>query len=364
MVVRADGSTLGTIGGGKVEDAIRRDAVEALSHGTGGLRTYPLQEPDRGDPGVCGGTMTVYLEAYMSPHTVFVVGAGHVGKAVVDLAHWLGYRTVVVDERSEMVTVEAMANADVRFAGTVADALDVVPVTEDTAIVVISPRTAVAGLLRLAQLDDKIRLGVFYRDEHLPAYEAVRAVPAKTADEKIAMLSDPDKRRELNELAQGPSPLRGIAKWEVLRVGEIFSEEFAHSRCEDTEFFARAKALEAGFALAPASVVHRDFGDDRTAFLGLLAYSWQMGKYNMILLRKHAPAAEVRARRRKALRKVLCEVPKMILRARSRGDAVRYLVGVAKEAGMLAGAVASRPDDSGKRPPAGLPGAGEAATRR
>ena len=146
--------------------------------------------------------------------------------------------------------------------------------------------------------------------------------------------------------------------------GEIFSEEFAHSRCEDTEFFARARGLGAGFALAPDSVVHRDFGDDRTAFFGLLSYSWQMGKYNMILLRKHAPAAEVRARRRKALRKVLCEVPKMVLRARSRGDVVRYLVGVAKEAGMLAGAVASRPDDAGKRPPGGLPGAGDAATRR
>jgi 2-oxoglutarate ferredoxin oxidoreductase subunit beta len=42
---------------------------------------------------------------------------------------------------------------------------------------------------RLAQLDDKIRLGVFYRNEDLPAYETVRAVPAKTADEKIAILN-------------------------------------------------------------------------------------------------------------------------------------------------------------------------------
>lgn len=39
------------------------------------------------------------------------------------------------------------------------------------------------------------------------------------------MLADPEQRRQLNELAQGPSPLRGIAKWGVLRVGEIFSED-------------------------------------------------------------------------------------------------------------------------------------------
>ncbi len=42
---------------------------------------------------------------------------------------------------------------------------------------------------RLAQLDDKIRLGVFYRNDDLPVYEEVRRVPSKTADEKIAILN-------------------------------------------------------------------------------------------------------------------------------------------------------------------------------
>ncbi len=150
MVVRADGSTIGTIGGGKVEDTIRRDAIAAMGRRTSVLRTYPLQDPDRGDPGVCGGTMTVYLEAYMTPHTVFVVGAGHVGRAVVDLAHWLGYRTVVVDERPDLVNEDAMPNADVRFAGTVAEALGAIAVTDDTAIVVVTRSHEIdAGIMPL-----------------------------------------------------------------------------------------------------------------------------------------------------------------------------------------------------------------------
>jgi len=138
MVVRADGSTVGTIGGGKVEDSIRLDAVEALHRNEAGLRRYALQQPERGDPGVCGGTVTVYLEPYMTPHTVFVIGAGHVGRAIVDLAHWLGYRTVVVDERADMVTAEAIPSADIRFAGTVADALAAHPITENTSVVVVT----------------------------------------------------------------------------------------------------------------------------------------------------------------------------------------------------------------------------------
>jgi N-acyl-D-aspartate/D-glutamate deacylase len=44
-------------------------------------------------------------------------------------------------------------------------------------------------------------------------------------EEKMAMLADPDQRRHLNELAQGPSPLRGMAKWGNLTVGDVFSEE-------------------------------------------------------------------------------------------------------------------------------------------
>ena len=48
---------------------------------------------------------------------------------MVDLASWLGYRTVVVDDRAELVEPDAQPNADVRFAGTVAEALDTEPVS-------------------------------------------------------------------------------------------------------------------------------------------------------------------------------------------------------------------------------------------
>ena len=138
MVVAADGSSIGTVGGGKVEVAIRNDAVAALERNEPELRHYALQDPGQGDPGVCGGTMSVYLEPYMTPHTIFVIGSGHVGKAVVDLAHWLGYRTIAVDVRAELMTAEAMPLADVRFEGSVADALEAHPITEHTSVVVVT----------------------------------------------------------------------------------------------------------------------------------------------------------------------------------------------------------------------------------
>lgn len=44
-------------------------------------------------------------------------------------------------------------------------------------------------------------------------------------DQKMALLSDQEARRQLDELAQGPSPMRGIAKWHNLTVGDVFSDE-------------------------------------------------------------------------------------------------------------------------------------------
>ena len=138
MLVLDDGTTSGTIGGGKVEALVISNALEAIAKGETRLTTYTLQEPLRGDPGVCGGTMTIALEPYMPPATLLVIGAGHVGRAVIDLAHWLGYRTVVIDDRADLVTAEALPNADVLFTGNVAAALEMHPISADTSVVVVT----------------------------------------------------------------------------------------------------------------------------------------------------------------------------------------------------------------------------------
>jgi len=47
-------------------------------------------------------------------------------------------------------------------------------------------------------------------------------------EEKLALLSDPERRRELNEDAQKPSAFRGVARWERLTVGEVTKEGLKH----------------------------------------------------------------------------------------------------------------------------------------
>lgn len=143
MLIYRDGGLSGTVGGGAMESRVIEEAQEVLRTRKTKLLEYELLEPDRGDPGVCGGEVQIYLEPYMPQHTVFVVGAGHVGRAVVDLAHWLGFRTVVTDDRVERLTAEAMPNADVPLAVPVSEAAAKHNITEDTSVIVVSRDTEI-----------------------------------------------------------------------------------------------------------------------------------------------------------------------------------------------------------------------------
>lgn len=138
MLVFADGETVGTVGGGAMEARVLVEARHVLDTGRPSLVEYDLVNPAQGDPGVCGGELKLYLEPYMPAHTVYVIGCGHVGRAVIDLAHWLGYRTVAVDDRVEYVTAEALPNADVRFPGSVEEAIGTHPVPEDASVIVVT----------------------------------------------------------------------------------------------------------------------------------------------------------------------------------------------------------------------------------
>lgn len=138
MLVLADGRTVGSIGGGEMEARVVREASDALVDRMPRLRTYDLVDPATGDAGVCGGTATIYVEPCMPTATVYVIGCGHVGKAVADLAHWSGFRVVVWDDRSDLVSPEVVPNADACLTGSIADALAAEPITTETHVVVVT----------------------------------------------------------------------------------------------------------------------------------------------------------------------------------------------------------------------------------
>ncbi len=54
----------------------------------------------------------MFVEGFTTPPTLVMVGGGHVGKATADLAHTLGYRVFVVDDRPEFANEERFPYAE------------------------------------------------------------------------------------------------------------------------------------------------------------------------------------------------------------------------------------------------------------
>lgn len=115
MLVYPDGRISGTIGGGELENRVIAAALQALQEGKPQLLSFNMIDPQRGDPGVCGGTVEVFVEPILPPPALLVIGGGHVGKAVVHLGAWLGFHVILSDDRPEFCNPQAVPGAHEYF---------------------------------------------------------------------------------------------------------------------------------------------------------------------------------------------------------------------------------------------------------
>lgn len=103
MLLREDGSTVGTVGGGAIEKVVVEALERALQLGAPELLTRDLTH----DLGMCcGGRMEVFVEPLVPTPRLWLLGAGHVAKPTAVLARSVGFDVVVVDEREELNTAE------------------------------------------------------------------------------------------------------------------------------------------------------------------------------------------------------------------------------------------------------------------
>lgn len=112
MLVRADGTIVGTIGGGSMEQRIIQDALAALRDGQPRTPSYTLNNLEDGDPGICGGTATFFVEPVLTTPTLVVIGGGHVGKAVAELGKWMQWRVILSDDRPEYCNADYLPGMD------------------------------------------------------------------------------------------------------------------------------------------------------------------------------------------------------------------------------------------------------------
>ena len=121
MLVYADGSTLGSVGGGELENRVIQAVKTAIKDGIPVYLEYDMTDTVKGDPGICGGHVEVFVDPIQPKAVLLVIGAGHVGKAVAKLAHWLGFRVVINDDRPDFCTPENIPDADEFIPGSISN---------------------------------------------------------------------------------------------------------------------------------------------------------------------------------------------------------------------------------------------------
>ena len=109
LLWREDGTTLGTVGGGAIEQAV----LEALA------RTLERREPEllirdlAHDLGMCcGGRMEIFVEPILPAPRLWLIGAGHVAKPTATLARSVGFEVHVLDDREELNTPERFPDCE------------------------------------------------------------------------------------------------------------------------------------------------------------------------------------------------------------------------------------------------------------
>jgi len=112
MLVFGDGRIVGTIGGGCYENDAFWKAREAITKRKPELVHYELTDDFAQETGlICGGQMDVYIEPIEPSPELYVIGAGHVGFHLARVAHEVGFRVHVVDDREKFANVERFPNA-------------------------------------------------------------------------------------------------------------------------------------------------------------------------------------------------------------------------------------------------------------
>ncbi|HEX9020584.1 MAG TPA: XdhC/CoxI family protein [Nitrospirota bacterium] len=205
MLVRDDGSIMGTLGGGCLEADVVQAALMAMRDGN--PMTLPFELTEREGGLVCGGRVLVYIEpVLLEPHLV-ILGAGHVGKALAKLARFAGFRVTVADDREEFANRANVPDADDLVVRNFEQAFEHLPVEKDACIVV-----ATRG--------------------HNHDLDAVRAA-LKTGAKYIGLLGSRRKKallhRALRENGFPPEDIDRVITPVGLGIGSVTPEEIAVS---------------------------------------------------------------------------------------------------------------------------------------
>ena len=137
MLVRSDGSILGTVGGGILEAQLTQKALEAIKKGKPQRIQYRLKEGE--EPGmICGGDVEVFIEPVLSSPTLYIFGGGHISLTLAKIGKLTGFKIVVIDDRTEFANPQRFPEAELTIAKDFKEAFSELKIDKSSYIAIVT----------------------------------------------------------------------------------------------------------------------------------------------------------------------------------------------------------------------------------
>ena len=116
MLIKQDGSIIGSVGGSILEEEVRKVAKTVIQEETPRIFHFDCSEKEEKGM-ICGGDAQVYIEPIIPMPTLYIFGGGHIALPLARLGKMLSFRVVVLDDREEYANPERFSEADKTIAG-------------------------------------------------------------------------------------------------------------------------------------------------------------------------------------------------------------------------------------------------------
>jgi len=139
MLIRDDGSTLGSVGGGCVEAEVWSAAQDVLREEKSRVMTFDLTEESMAEGGlICGGKVEIFVEPVLPVPEMVIFGAGHISRQVSRIATIAGFRTTIVDNRPAYANQDRFPEAERIFSDSFEEAFQTIEPHENTYLVIVT----------------------------------------------------------------------------------------------------------------------------------------------------------------------------------------------------------------------------------
>jgi xanthine dehydrogenase accessory factor len=139
MLVKADGSIIGSVGGGGLEAQLIKEAIKVIGQGKPKQLHTSLAAKEAEEEGmVCGGELDVFIEPILTSPTLYIFGGGHISLYLARIGKLLGFRIAVIDDRAEFATADRFPEADTILAEDFAKAFPKIKIDKSSYIVIVT----------------------------------------------------------------------------------------------------------------------------------------------------------------------------------------------------------------------------------